>query len=611
MRGTPSFFAGVSADAVEAALAGLARRPFGAGSVILAAGDSRGEMYVLREGSAEVVLTNRSGVEHVVGRVHVGEPIGEMSLLTGEAASATVRASEDAEVLVLRASQLEALIERLPQLQRNIIATLSARLARATRLAFEEELGQVILIEGEDQDVLGRALAASLAWHTRCPTVHLALGAPSSRRPPQATLGPEPPFRPTRAPGADYGVFDLEGSFAPDRIAATLEGLVRSFDHVLVQVPYGWSGLSGTRLRARLRLLDSPARGFAVATPIDGAQSHERAVSVPALAAREVAWLERGLLPGEGPAGSAIGRLARQFAGLRVGVALGAGSLRGYAHVGALRALERHGVPIDCLAGTSIGATVAGGYAHFGSVDRVSEFLDGLGTRMFRPTLSRKSLLSTRAMRRYIRNVVGDPLLEDMAIPLGVVATDVDTQDEVVLRRGSSVAAMFASGAVPGVFPAVRIGSRTLVDGGIVNPVPLTVAASLGADIVIGIRLVSGGGTRAEQLSEEGEGPVPSAIATIVRSIEVLQTRVVTDTGSVPTIVVTPEFESIPAAKLRNFRDGRRYIPAGEAAVEAALPRLRGALPWLRPLDGAAEGLSASDPERANAPTLATSITPD
>jgi NTE family protein len=610
MRGTPSFFEGVSTDAVEASLAGLARRRFGAGSVVLAAGDSPGEMYVLREGTAEVVLAGRGGTEHVVGHVRVGETIGEMSLLTGDAASATVRAAEDVEVIVLQAGQLEALIERLPQLQRNIIATLSARLARATQLAFQEELGQVVILEdGAGAHVLGRALAASLAWHTRCPTLHLVLGAPSSRLSTQATAARELPIRPT-PPGADFVVSNLEGPFAPDRIAATFDELVRSFDHVLVQVPRGWAGLPEMHPRARLRLLDSPASGFAV-TSVDRVESHDRVIPVPALEARDTAWLEHGLLPSESPAGSAIGRLARQLAGLRVGIALGAGSLRGYAHVGALRALERHGVPIDCLAGTSIGATVAGGYAHFGSAERVTEFLDGLGERMFRPTLSRKSLLSTRAMRRYIRKVVGDPLLEDLPIPLGVVATDVDTHDEVVLRRGSSVTAMFASGAVPGVFPAVRIGSRTLVDGGIVNPVPLAVAASLGADVVIGIRLVHGGGTRAEQLSEEGEGPVPSAIAAIMRSIEVLQTRVVTDSGSVPTIVLTPEFGSIPAAKLRNFRDGRRYIAAGEAAVEAALPRLRGALPWLRPLDRATEGLPASDPGRASAASLAGAVAPD
>jgi NTE family protein len=131
----------------------------------------------------------------------------------------------------------------------------------------------------------------------------------------------------------------------------------------------------------------------------------------------------------------------------------------------------------------------------------------------------------------------------------------------------------------------VRIGNRTLVDGGIVNPVPASVAVNMGADVVIGIRLVHRGGVQTDEFSEVGEGPVPSAVAAIVRSIELVQTRIVTATSSIPTILVTPEFGSMPASKLRHFRDGRTFVAAGEEAVEAALPRLAAALPWLRPLD--------------------------
>jgi hypothetical protein len=103
--------------------------------------------------------------------------------------------------------------------------------------------------------------------------------------------------------------------------------------------------------------------------------------------------------------------------------------------------------------------------------------------------------------------------------------------------------------------------------------------------VVIGIRLVYGGGVQADELSEEGEGPVPSAVAAIMRSIELVQTRIVTESGTVPLILVTPEFGSVPAGKLRHFLEGRQYIAVGEAAVEAALPRLAAALPWLRPVD--------------------------
>jgi NTE family protein len=563
MQRTPSFFEGVSNDAVEAVLAGFARRRFEAGAVILAEGDYRAEMYVLRSGAADVVLADRKGVETVVSSIHPGETVGEMSLLTGSPASATVRAADDVELVVLERSHLEALTEELPQLQRNLIAMLSARLARVTRLAVHEQPGRLIVVEGGSMHDLGFALAASVAWHTRGPTLHIVIGA--DPREGTATLPAEPPFRGMRSPGAERIVAEPDGYFAPDRLDATLDELRRLYDDVLLELPQDGSRRPGPDRTVRLGSLES---------------------RIPALTSEERTWLEQGLLPARGAAGVAVGALARDLADLKVGIALGAGSLRGYAHVGALRALERHGIPVDCLAGTSIGAIVAGLYARFADVDLVTEGLDGIGQRMFRPTLSRKSLLSTRSMRRYMRKTFGDRALEDLPIPVGMVATDVDTMDEVVLRRGNGVSAMAASSAVPGVFPAVRIGNRTLVDGGMVNPVPASVAATLGANVVIGIRLVHGGWVvQADELSEEGEGPVPSAVAAIMRSIELVQTRIVTETGTVPLILVTPEFGSIPAGKLRHFRAGRPFISVGEAAIEAALPRLAAALPWLRPID--------------------------
>ena len=318
------------------------------------------------------------------------------------------------------------------------------------------------------------------------------------------------------------------------------------YDHVLLQVPQAGTRRPAGERSVRVGRLESAYGSLAVGSRRGRA---ETIIGVPALTQDELAAVERGLLPAGGAAGAAIGRLARDLANLTVGLALGAGSIRGYAHVGALRALERHGIPVDCIAGTSIGAVVAGAYARFGDVDRAEAFLDGLGAAMFRPTVSRKSLLSPRAMRRYARQTFGDAMLEELPLPTAVVATDVDTQDEVVPRRGSCVAALFASAAVPGVYPAVRIGNRTLVDGGVVNPVPVSVAVGLGADVVIGVRLVHPGGMQTDEISEESEGPIPSAVAAIMRSIELLQTRIAIESGPRPTILVTPEFGSVPGGK--------------------------------------------------------------
>jgi predicted acylesterase/phospholipase RssA/CRP-like cAMP-binding protein len=577
MRSPPAFFDGVAPEALEAALAALEWRRFPAGAIILAEGDYREEMYVLRAGSAHVVLVDRKGVEHVVGTVQAGEAIGEMSLLTQSPASATVRAAEDVELLVLQGPELDALLDSFPELQRNVIATLSARLARVTRLSLHERPGRVIvLVDDGAPELLGPAVAASVAWHTRSPTLYVALGLPHPETL-ESTAGPDALYAGARAAGAESIVSEIDGHFSADEIESTLDELARTYEHVLLHVR---SDLPRRPRGDRTVRLD-PDGGIRFQPRAGGP---EQVLRIPALSAEDIASLEQGLLPATAGAGAAIGRLARELANLKVGVALGAGSIRGYAHIGALRALERHGIPVDCLAGTSIGATVAGVYAHFGDADRAGDFLDELGARMFRPIVSRKSLLSTQAMRRYTRKVLGDPLLEEFPIPIAFVATDVDTQDEVVLKRGRSIAAVFASAAVPGVFPAVRIGNRTLVDGGVVNPVPADVAASLGADVVIGVRLVHPGGIQSDEVSEEADGPIPSAVAAIMRSIELLQTRIAIE-SSVPTILVTPEFGSLPAGKLRHFGEGRRFIAAGEAAVEEALPRLSAALPWLRPID--------------------------
>ena len=175
MQSPPAFFDGVAPEALEAALAGFESRRFPAGAIILAEGDYREEMYVLREGSAHVVLVDRKGVEHVVGTVRTGEAIGEMSLLTQSPASATVRAAEDVELLVLQGPELDALLDSSPELQRNVIATLSARLARVTRLSLHERPGRVIVLEDAGApELLGPAVAASVAWHTRSPTLYVA-----------------------------------------------------------------------------------------------------------------------------------------------------------------------------------------------------------------------------------------------------------------------------------------------------------------------------------------------------------------------------------------------------------------------------------------------------
>ncbi len=153
-------------------------------------------------------------------------------------------------------------------------------------------------------------------------------------------------------------------------------------------------------------------------------------------------------------------------------MALGAGGLRGYAHIGVLEALARAGVPVDYIAGTSVGGGVAALYALGYDSETCADGIDEMAKVVFRPTIPWKSFLSHRGVRKFMRTHLGDTRIEDLDVPLALVAADVIAQREIVFRRGLLRVAVMATGAVPGILPAMPIGPYTAVDGGVLDPVP-------------------------------------------------------------------------------------------------------------------------------------------
>jgi len=430
-------------------------------------------------------------------------------------------------------------------------------------LAFGDSSARTIALDDVGAPAgLAHALASSIAWHTRTRTLLVEVDDTSSL-----------PALPNRG-SANLDVLSAH----PDSVAELIDRAERVYETILVH---------GRADADRVVRIGGPGSagegGISIEAWTGGGTVPPRGgiVRVPELQTEDRRALERSLLPAGTPAGAALGWLARELTGLRVGLALGAGSSRGYAHLGAINALLRHGVPIDCLAGTSIGAIVSALYTHLRDVDAVAETLDDLGDHVFRPTFSRRSLMSTRSLRRYVAKNIGDDSIEEQTIPLAIVTADLLSGEEVVFRRGSMANALFAAMAVPGIYPPVRLGQRVLVDGGLLDPLPTGIAASMGAGVVVGVKLSGGPGTiQLDEISAEGNAPLPSVVGTILRAIELVQTHVTRELEQTSTVVVTPE---IGAGTLRNFKSGRRFIEAGDAAIENALPRLTAAMPWLRP----------------------------
>ncbi|WP_448207906.1 patatin-like phospholipase family protein [Azospirillum sp. sgz302134] len=182
------------------------------------------------------------------------------------------------------------------------------------------------------------------------------------------------------------------------------------------------------------------------------------------------------------------------MSGLKIGLALGSGAARGWAHIGVLRALEEIGVEPDVICGTSIGAVVGAAYLTE-QLDELQSWAQSMGWRgmlgIIDLTFRRGGLLAAERTFERFRNHRTDVTIERLHKPFAAVATDLSTGREIWLREGPMLSAVQASAAMPGLFPAVRRDERWLVDGALVNPVPVSLCRALGADVVIAVNLNS------------------------------------------------------------------------------------------------------------------------
>ena len=176
----------------------------------------------------------------------------------------------------------------------------------------------------------------------------------------------------------------------------------------------------------------------------------------------------------------------------KVGLALGSGSARGWAHIGVIRALAEAGIRIHCVAGASIGAVVGAVFAS-GKLDAFEEVVIGFDwkqvARFFDVVFPKSGLIDGKKVADFVRGHVRGENIEDLPIPFRAVATDLTTGREVIIQDGDLIEAIRASISVPGIFTPVRREGSILADGGLVNPVPVTVAREMGADFVIAVDL--------------------------------------------------------------------------------------------------------------------------
>ncbi len=188
----------------------------------------------------------------------------------------------------------------------------------------------------------------------------------------------------------------------------------------------------------------------------------------------------------------------------KVGLALSGGAARGLAHIGVLKALEEESIPVDMIAGTSAGALVGACYAKERKATALEELALGIDWKKMARLVDLnlillwKGFVQGQKVKSFLSSLIGDIEFKDLEIPLAVVAADVQSMEEIIISEGSVIEAARASISMPAILTPVKWGDRFLIDGGVVNPIPVDVVRSMGAEVTIAVNTVA--------IAQQGEG---------------------------------------------------------------------------------------------------------
>ena len=496
----------------EAALAAIAAELEGVelpgGTVLFREGDPAESLYVVTAGSLEVLLKTAEG-DRPVAQIGVGETVGEMGLIAGTPRSATVAALRDSELVRLDRPAYDKLIAAHPGAMLQLVQLLVGRLHRTTH--------------GERPVRSAKTLA-----------ILPLSGAP-------ATTGFARDFGAALA-AAGHRVERLDAAVA-GRSSERLHRIEADHDLVVYDAepsPGEWTRLC-LRQADRVYLVESggaPADASPLEPLLAGAKRRADLVLLhPADTAEPTpcaGWLSRLVVEAHhhlrAGRGADLERLVRLVTGNAVGLVLSGGSARGFAHIGALRALRQAGIPLDLFAGTSVGAIVAAGAAVGWGDDELRDRMRAAfatSNPLSDYTLPLVGLVKGRKVTRGLRAHFAERAIEDLWHGFFCLSTNLSSGRSKVHRSGPLWRALRASVAIPGVLPPVIDGGEVLVDGGTLNNFPVDVMSALQRGPVIGVNVASGRSFASNvadleagslwQLLRQVRGETPSIIRLLMR----------------------------------------------------------------------------------------------
>lgn len=247
----------------------------------------------------------------------------------------------------------------------------------------------------------------------------------------------------------------------------------------------------------------------------------------------------------------------------KIGLALGSGGARGFAHLGVLKALQEHNISIDLIAGSSMGALVGCFYAFGHDLNQLIKLSVSFRRNFYLDiTIPKMGFIEGKRVKHLVELFMQGKTLEQLKIPVCVVATDLQTGDKVEFKKGNIADCVRASIAIPGIFTPEKIDGRLLVDGGVVDKVPVASVKNMGADIVIGCDV--------SKVNKKAE--ISTVFDVIMQSLEIMQTEIGAFKEIESDIMIRPDVEEFSARAFTNISE---IIQRGEEAAIKKIPEIK------------------------------------
>lgn len=481
------------------------------GGELFKQGESGDSLYIVISGRLQAVIEKSDGSRRVVGEITRGESVGEMALFTGEDRSASIYAVRDTELIRFSKTAFDKIATDYPQVVKQIAQILIHRLRKnITSAGSVESLTNITLIAaGKEIDLSGFSQNLFTALSGYGQTICI-----SSERV-DAILGTRgisqtPPSGPNNI-RLETWLDDLETKYSLVIYETDSEDTnwtrrcLRQADKVLIVAD---AGASPALRKVEAELLSEDTDITTCCRQM--VLLHNDTEELPA---NTMDWistrcLDRHFHIHSGRENDFL-RLARLLTGTGVGLVLGGGGARGYAHIGVIRALEEAGIPIDMIGGTSMGAVVAAAYAMGFSYEEFLSRTENLLTK-YRPfkeyTLPIVSVLKSRRLDNFIHDAFGDAHIEDLWVNFFCVSTNLSAAEVQVHDTGTLWEAVRASMSVPGIAVPVVVDKHLYVDGGILNNLPGDIMKKLCTGTVIAVDVSS----KNDLLVDESCTPIPS-----------------------------------------------------------------------------------------------------